>query len=314
MGFSKLAAQETLHIQAETTYGTAPSEGSAPYTLLDAYDVELELPSSYTERPGMAGSGNYGGMVGPHFGGISFKTHLFGTAGNSYAALLFPSVGLILSGSDYVPIIQHPEAGSASTKGLCLRFNEDGDLHLVNGAMGTFELDGTAGDFVTMAWTFKGKYTAPSAQTRPAYTIPTASPIVAAGATLAIGGYSPMAAALKFTLGATITERTSIAASNNGAAGCYVVGFKPRLQIEHEAPLASAYDPIGDMLANPGALRNITAVFGASGNQVTLDFNKARVAGVGRGNRNGTRTYTVDFEPCRADGSGGDDWGTFTLG
>lgn len=314
MAFSKLASQETLHIQAEVNYGTAPAEGSAPYTLLDTYDVELELPGDYTERTGMAGSGNYGGVKGPHFGSISFKTHMFGTAGNSYAALLLPACCLVLSGSDYVPLLQHPEAAGATVKSLCLRCNEDGDLHVVNAAMGTFEIDGTAGDFVTMGWKFDGKYTPPAGQTKPGYSIPSAAPIVAAGATLSIGGASPIAAMLKYTLGAKTTRRTGIASANGGAVGCCITSFSPRIQIEHEAPLASVYDPIGDMLASPGTKRNITAVFGSAGNQVTLDWNNARVAGVGRGNRDGIRTYTVDFEPCRADGSSGDDWQTFTLG
>jgi len=314
MAATKLAEQYTLHIQTETTYGTAETEGSAPYTLVDSFDVKVAPNINYLPRKGMAGSGNYAGQTGPRFATITFSTHLFGTAGNAWAALLLPACGFVLSGSDYVPSLVTPQASGAATKGLTLRFNDGVDLHVVSGAAGDFEIVAVAGTPVMINWTFRGKYTPPTAQTRPAYSITTAAPIKSEAATVTIASYTPIAPEIRFRAGCEIIDRTSVNAGNGGAYGCIVGAHSPRIVISMEAAAAADYDPIGDLVAVGNTVRNITALFGSSGNQVTLDFNFSRVASASLEANGLLLMHNVEFEPCRDGGSDGDDWCTLTLG
>lgn len=124
----------------------------------------------------------------------------------------------------------------------------DGTLHAITGALGTFTLDATGGQFAKLKWEFTGQYV-------PMVDAPLVNPVFERTlppqvqlARLNIDNFSATVNAMTFTQANTIQPRPDVNGSD-GYSGVRLTARKPTGGIDPEATLVASHDFWGRMSA-----------------------------------------------------------------
>lgn len=301
-----------LQLQQETTYNTAVAAGSPPYTGIDAYDVAVRPLAQFTARRSQGGSGRHRGTLGPQHAEVMFMSHAFGTASTTWLSLLMPACAFIPSSSDYVPSLVPPQSSGSASKSLTIRWYADGMVHTLTGAMGTWSLSATAGEAVTISWSFTGTYTAAADASNPTFTVPSALPIEFASSTLTIASYSPICRSFNLAANNVVTPRSNGLAAAGGAYGAVVTDMDITGSMVIEAQLSGVYDPEADFYAL--TTRALAVGLGTSGNLLTLAAPAMQLTAVNVEKDNGILVHSLEFACQRVAGGDGDDHLVITPG
>ena len=122
----------------------------------------------------------------------------------------------------------------------------DGTLHVITGAIGTFTLDATGGQFAKLKWEFTGQYA-------PLVDSPLVNPVFERSlppqvqlARLTVDNFAATVNALTFTMGNVIQPRPDVNGSD-GYSGVRLTSRKPSGGIDPEATLVATHDFWGRM-------------------------------------------------------------------
>jgi hypothetical protein len=124
----------------------------------------------------------------------------------------------------------------------------DGLLHKLTGALGTFTIDATAGQYGKIKWEYTGQYNAVTDTPLVSPIFERTLPAQIELARLNIEGYSAVVNALTFTQGNTIVPRPDMN-SSDGYQGVRLTARKPEYGIDPEASLVATHDFWGRMAA-----------------------------------------------------------------
>lgn len=300
MPLPRLTRQRQLQVQAEVTYGTSPAVGTPPLALLDISDPVLTDQTPYQERRTMAGSGHVAGTLGPRVAQVTFTSHAFGDASDTWMDVLLPACGFADVTGTFTPTMLPPQSAGSGAHAVTLRWSADGVMHRVSAAMGNLVIDATAGQRVALNWTFTGVYHIGEDVVLPTYTIPTAAPIVASSSALVLGAYTPdVWRTCQIDLRNQVVVRESGAAANQGAYGAVIADRGVRMQASIEAQLVAAFNP-----ESIAALRTQIAcslTLGGAGNQVVILAPAAQIESpVGHSDQNGIHMHDLTLT-CNRD-------------
>lgn len=169
---SRYIRNSALLARTETTYGTEAIPTGADHAMLisdvsvnplNAQNVNRDLI-----RPYFGGSEQ---LVGVAFVELSFTVELAGSG----TAATPPAWGTLLLGCGFAEaattFVAYTPASPADQDSLTMYYHDDGVLHKLLGARGTFQVGLTVGERPTLRFTFQGLYGGVSAVSNPTTTL-----------------------------------------------------------------------------------------------------------------------------------------------
>lgn len=290
-----LSRKRLILAKIEATYGTDPTPTGAEAILvrnLEITPLEAETVSRELIRPYLGASDQ---LLAQTRVSINFEVELAGsgTAGTApaYSALM-KSCGLsetvVASTSvTYAPI-------SASFSSVTIYFNNDGILHKITGARGTFVLNGEVGQIPTIAFTFTGIYNAPTdtAPATPTYSNQATPGIFKQGTTtnFQLFSYAGALQSINFDLANEIIYRELV----GGSKEILITNRAPNGTVVLEAPTIAAKDYFAAAIST--ATGNLTFQHGqTAGNIVTLTASQADLSGPTYSDQDGIQMLSIPY-------------------
>lgn len=222
--------------------------------------------------------GTKGLTITPTFGSSTL------VEGQSWQAHLTPT-GIV-----YEPV-------STGFESITLDVFMDGVKHRVSGAMGTFSVQATAGEYAKVSWEFTGNYTAPVDEAMPSATYETTLPAMVELARLRTDGYAPIVNAMSYDQANTITVLPDVNASN-GYRGVRITARTPTGGIDPEATLVADQDFWGKM-ATAKVMPFQMRIGQARGNTVWIKGPATQYTGLTYRDRDGIRTFDAGLKFVR---------------
>ena len=209
----KLTRQQFLGWKTEATAGTAETLTDSDF--YHASDVNLTFESDEVRRPVNLGSfSDAPGWSGGILARLNFGVEVVGsgTAGTA------PFFGDLLEGCGFTETLvgatsatYAESAAFSDQKHVSFQVYQDGLLHKVNGAVGTFKVPFEMGNPGRFEFEFLGRYNGdPSDGTNPTPTYATTKPEPTIGTTLTLDSFSPISSKLEFDIGNTLSARGSL--------------------------------------------------------------------------------------------------------
>ena len=191
-------------------------------SVVQGYDtVRTNLSITTGTALQLKGTGN-GAAITPTFAGTL-------VVGQKWVVFVFP-VGWL-----YTPV-------SSNFESVTNYLYRDGILHKQPGGRATFTIEGTAGEYPTMSFTYTGQYKKPIDAAMPATPVYEATlPPVVENANLAINEYMATVNRFSFDQGNRISPRSDVSASD-GYNGVNLVGRDPKGGIDPEMALVADED------------------------------------------------------------------------
>lgn len=201
---------------------------------------------------------------------------------------------------------------SDSLESITLKVFYDGILHEINGARGTFTMEGAAGDFARFNFTFTGDYVDVidlALPTAPIYesTLPPQVELAALSASGGLAGTSTGLCAQSFTIdsGNDVQIRECINGSDSVEGALIVArtpvgGFNPETELE-------ATHPFWANLAGGNRISFGVRVGSVEGNVVSVFAPYAQYTEIAYTNRNEIRAYDVSLAFAADDDAGNDE-------
>lgn len=203
-------------------------------------------------------------------------------------------VSLLRPGVRYDPV-------SASVTSLTFYVYVDGTMIPVTGSRGTFTVDGTAGQYPTLSWTFTGLYNDPQAQALPAgLTVETSKPYKVELAALRIWGQAnAVASKFSFDIANTVTPMDNINASE-GYDEIRITDRKPVAGCDPESYTPNVYNP-WTRLRREDATRFHVAVGvrGGVGNIARIQADNVNYSDSAYATRNSVNSFQYNFRAAR---------------
>lgn len=236
---------------------------------------------------------------------LSFETELKGTgsAGATpswgWEGELLRACGLDETINTGVDISYEPV--SASFESVTIYVYKDGIFHKLLGCRGTFVISGTVGQYLTVRWTFRGLYVAPTDTSPGAQTFSSIKPPVLLSAGLTIASYSPVATSIEVAANNDLGRRTDI----NDAAGVkeiLITGRKPGGSFDPESVLEATHPFWADWSAATAKALNIGPIGSTAGNKITITAPKLQLEEISYGDREGLQTYETPFRLAMSSG------------
>lgn len=293
----------TLYAKIETTSGTDSTPTVGDNGIL-AYDVDLSIKADMKERAsGNADRSLFSEIRGKTTVELKFWIELkgSGTAGTApkWSPLLRACDRLETANAGTSVVYTPAVSGETCT----IYVNIDGILHKIAGCAGDCEIDLTSGDIPKLNFTMSGIYVLATDDVIAALTIDsTIAPIVKA-TTTTFGSYSAIIEKILLKFGNSVVERTSMNATEGVLA--FIVGDrKPSGVMTCEAVLRATTN--ADFLSyfDTGTTKALSCVIGATaGNIITIVAPACLLRAPKYGDRDGLRTFDVEFQCARSSGS-----------
>jgi len=213
-----------------------------------------------------------------------------------------------VTGAPEDAIIYRPQSDPSSVQDAGVYFHADGIRHKALGCIGDISLGINVGQIPTITFNLSSLYTTPMDQTLPTPTTLDLVPPVANNIGLKVGTYAPVATnALTLSLNNDVTRRNDLNATH-GISGYVITGRNPNGSLDPEVDSLANFNPF-TAWENATTAAISAAVGSAAGNRVGLFVPKGLYSQVQYNDRNGYRTYSLNFR-CRIDdttGSGDDE-------
>ena len=199
---------------------------------------------------------------------------------------------------------------------LTLYLYHDGQLHKLLGCMGTFSLQGEAGNIVKAEFTFTGTYSDPTSTTFPTgETYPDEIPSLMEFAGLTFAGSGAYAAnAFKMDIANNVVPRIDMN-YGEGIRSFRISGRKPTMGFDPE--VETAYNFYQRFTGSNPTTNPLTAAFqvkvgaasggNVAGQTIQIDAPAAQVTGIDYQDRDGLRTFDLGFALRRSAPTGNDE-------
>lgn len=270
---------------------------SAIEALIDAHALITASASSAVVTLGFTGSaagvvvtsgstalslGNSGGTLTPTWTGNL-------TLNDSWDVEVYP-VGL-----KYQPV-------SSNFESLTLYFYAGGVLHKITGALGTFSVDTTAGEYGKVSFTFTGQYVDPVDALVPEDAVfETATPPIIELAKLRVDNFDAVVDKFTYDQANQVVPRPSVNDSD-GYRGVRITSRAPSGGIDPEATLLSNFD-FWSKLKNSTEMQFTMKVGQTAGNIVLFNAPRVQYTNLTYQNRDDLRVYDAGLKFARKNGN-----------
>lgn len=299
-----LVERSMLLAKVETTYGqdanpTPTADFIAVSDLSISPNVEYRDPAamdgSLSPRPGRVG------MISVE---VTFTHELQPndtSPANPPVKALLQACGLAYTSSGTPPTGTFKPI-STGFPSVTLYIYYDGLLWKIRGCRGTATFNFTAGEFATIDFTFNGLYSAPVDASLPtSWTDNGGPPLACLGATCTWNGEPLQVETVTLDMGNNIELLPSIA-SNFGVYHVAITNRDPSGTINPEMTTVATKD--WHTLMMTPTLQELVVELSNGTSKMTLTVPKAQITNLQPGDRNGIRTWDIDFKPVR---NAGDD-------
>lgn len=290
-----LSRKRLILAKAETTYGTDSSPAGTNAILvrnLEITPLEAETVSRDLIRPYLGASDQ---LLAQTRVSITFEVELAGsgTAGTApaYGPLLLAcglSATTVASTSvTYAPV-------SSSFGSATIYFNNDGVLHKITGARGSFSLNGEVGQIPTISFSFTGIYNAvtDTAAPTPTYSNQATPVIFKEGntTTFQLHSYSGCLQSVSFDISNELVYRELVGCTKE----VLLTNRAPNGTVVMEAPSIATKDYFAAALA--AATGNLTFQHGqTAGNRVTFTAGQADLGNPTYQDQDGIQMLSIPF-------------------
>jgi hypothetical protein len=292
---SLFTRKQTILAKIESSYGVDPTPTGAANAMLVGNLQYTPINAEQVNRIGVKGYlGNGDTLLTQLSTQVSFEIELAGAG----AAGTAPAWGPLLRACGFsetidtgVDVTYAPR--STGFESVTIYFNNDGILHKMLGARGTFELDVTVKQIPVLKFTFTGKYTAPADTAVPTcdfsdFQIPKI-PSTANTTNFSLFSYAGALESLQLNLGGEVNYRTLI-----GDESVLFVDRKPSGIMVIEAPLLATKDFFA--IAAAGTTGALALQHGqTAGNIVTLSAPRVSLGNIGYQDSEGVQMLSLPF-------------------
>jgi len=288
-----------LYAKIESTSGTDSTPTAADNAVM-AFDVDLSIKGDMKERyPGMSDRSQYANIRAKTSVELKFSVELkgSGSAGTAprYAPLLKACDRLE---STNAAAVYYKMAATSQT--CTIWVNIDGILHKLVGCAGDCEIDLTSGEVPMLKFTMSGVYALCTDSAIEVPTFDTTIPVIVKGTTMTFGSYAAIAEKIGLKFGNSVVERTSMNATEGILA--FMVGNRaPSGVLTCEAVLRATSNADFWSYFDTGTTKALSFVLGATaGNIVTITAPACKLSAPKYGDRDGLRTFDVEFQCARS--------------
>ena len=295
-----LSENKMLLAKIETTYGT-DSTPDATNNFIAACNISVTPNLTYNDTCATDGSlSPRAGTLGQKYMQVTFDHQLQMESSSDYKT---PPIDPLLLACGYVDAtdgIYKPR--TTGFQSVTLYVYEEDLLWKITGCRGDVEFDLSAGNDVTLKFTFQGAYTTPTitSGTFPSsWTDKGGSPVVAMGGTFAWGSENPTIESLAFGLHNDVSIVPSIAATN-GITGAHIVNRKPEGSFDPEVVFSNDID----FWTPYEALTQTAITYSVNDGTAKMDISipKTEITQIATGDRSGVLKYDITFRPIRDSG------------
>ena len=296
-----LIHREVILAKVEATYNTDPTPSASTDAVL-VQNPSLSFNANYTDRtPVKPAIGKLQGIYGGKLAELSFDVLLrgSGTAGS------VPEVSEMLQacgmGETIVGAtsVTYAPASTAITS-ITLYYYQDGKLHKLTGARGTFTATMTAGAPITLSFSFTGHHSdSDSAIASPTYDSVLPEPVV--NGAFSVDSYSAIVAELSFDMGVTVSTPQSVS-SADGYGEVRVTDRNITGSFDPEEVVNATYDFLNKFETNANGALTIGSIGATAGNIIDIDMPVVYYREIGQGDRDGIRTLSVGYGAAESSG------------
>lgn len=305
-----LLKRRHITVETETTAGTAETPAAAN-GVYNVYNPLIQQDIQVDKRQGQTKFGRLPAIPGLRTGTATFTTNMVGGATiPDLWEVLMPACGWVKTSTTFSPVTNSP--GSGGVKTVTIGCYQDGMLKMIRGAMGNAVFNMQAGRAVTIDWTFRGAWVAPTDTALLTPDFPTDSPLRFANSAIQLNGnYNPRISRLTLNLGNTVEPiEDAYETTGAGVKYCMVTDRLPNGSMDPESTLVATKDWYGEFIAFTN--QALTLSLGSVGNRVAISAPKIQFTNLQEGNRTGMITEGVTFD-CNKSADAGDDELTFTV-
>jgi len=181
---------------------------------------------------------------------------------------------------------------SDSLKSVTLYWYNDGLLHKMLGAVGNMRINGEAGQFGTIEWTFRGLYTDPTDADIPSGAVFNAEkPPIINGIALSVHAYQGAIQSFAVELANEIARRTSVNAAT-GVVGFLITGRDTQGSMNPEQVKEATHDFWAKWKSGLAGALSMT-IGTVAGAKIDITAPKAQYRSLTPGARDGVRIYDI---------------------
>lgn len=300
-----LTKKTVLLAKIESPYGSDAAPAAADNAVV-AYvdDNPITIIGEVKERNfGNDDLSPYPELIGKKMAELKFTTEIKGSGAAGTAPRWGPlarACGLEESIVSATSVTYTPR--SSSFEGCTIYLYVDGIRHDVIGCIGDYEIDLTAGEKGLINWTFRGLYELPTDQVIVAPTFDTTTPVIVKGTTTTFGSYAAIIEKLVLKANNVVAERPDFN-QTHGVKGFAISSRNYVGNIILEAVLRAETNADFFSYFDARTLKALSLALGAvAGNITTLTAPYCYLRAPKWGNREGIRTFELEFQAARSSG------------
>ncbi len=289
-----------LLIKEESSYGvdSVPTVGA---NAIEAKNIKINYQGELLERDNVRSNiSPVSPVIGKRNIEITFEAELKGSGTRGTAGRLgdtLEACGFSEIATPGSSVVYKPASSGMKSVTIYVYDNDSSSavLHKITGAVGTFSIKATAGQFAVLSFTFKGLYNAPTdvaLPSTPTYET-TLPPIVESAAFTLNSDTDLIVQEISIDMANELSDRDDIS-SSNGIKAFNITSRKPKGNFNPEAMLVASYGFWTDWVA--ASQRALSLVIGsASGNKITITAPKVTIDSIADGERESLLTREIPF-------------------
>lgn len=296
-----LIHREVILAKVESTYNTDPTPVASTDAVL-VHNPALSFNATYTDRtPVKPSLSKLQGIYGGKLAQLTFDVHLRGSG----AAGTAPEVGALLRGcgmGETVVVSTSVTYAPVSTgiESITLYHYQDGKLHKLTGARGTFTASFTAGQPGVLSFTFTGHHSdSDAALASPTYDSTLPPPVINGAFT--VDSYSAVISEISADMGITVATPASISGSD-GFGEIRVTDRNLTGSFDPEEVLNATYDFVNKFETNANGALSLGSIGSTAGNIINVDMPVVYYREISQGDRDGIRTLSVGYGAAQSSG------------
>jgi hypothetical protein len=292
-----------LLAKEESVYGTDPTP-TVSSNAIEASNIKVSYQGDLLQRDNVRSNiSPVSPVLGKRWIEITFDCELkgsgtAGTAGRIGDLLEACSMAETISAGGSSSVTYTPTSSSQKSVTFYIYDNDSAGssvLHKITGAMGSFTLKATAGQYGVLSFTFRGKYNAPTDQATPSTpTYETTAPPIVESCSMTLGGDADLVVQeLNLDLANEIVSRDDIS-SANAILAWIIANRNPKGNFNPEALLIAGYDFWTDWVG--ATQRALSLVIGSTaGNIITITAPKLTLDNIADTERDRVLTRDIPF-------------------
>lgn len=298
-------SREVLLAKVESTYNVDPTPTAVADAILVGNASWGHEGLRMNERNTIHGTlakrqSLYGGTLKT----ISFDVELKGSG----AAGTAPEFGVLFKGCGFTETVvastsvtYDPSSDEADHESLTFYYYQDGLLHVITGARGTFSVNLETGAIPVVSFVFTGHTTTPSDVALPTPTLDATEPFAIKGASFSIDSYAACINSLAFDMGISVITPSCM--NDSDGFGEVTIGSRDcNGSIDPEAELTATEDFYGNFVSGKKMALTTGVIGSTAGNRFQIDMDQVYYRDASPGDRDGIRTFELPFGAVETSG------------